>query len=163
MITGNIYLVLLRETPLGKKDIVEMRFGRAQIEALFRSSPCLLNGTRGRKDLQADRERVGQVMTNLLSNAIKYSPRESRIIIRTEQTGAAVKVSIQDEGYGISEEHRQKIFERFYRANSGNAGTSQGIGLGLYIAEQIIKRHRGVLDVQSKTGKGSVFSFTLPL
>ncbi len=111
---------------------------------------------------QADRERIGQVVTNLLSNAIKYSPRESRIIIRTEQTEAAIRDSIQDEGHDISEEHLQKIFKRVCRANSGNTGTSQGIGLDLYIAEQIIRRHSGCWMCKSKNREGICFLLYTP-
>jgi len=113
--------------------------------------------------INADQERIGQVIINLLSNAIKYSPKDSEITVKTEKVENGVKVSVRDNGDGISKEHQKKIFDRFYRVTSGNMVTSQGIGLGLYISAQIIQRHQGIMEVKSKPGKGSTFSFTLPL
>jgi len=74
-----------------------------------------------------------------------------------------VKVSVQDEGYGIPESDQPKVFDRFFRVTSNNMDRYPGMGLGLYISAQIIQRHGGTIDVQSLLGKGSVFSFTLPI
>lgn len=112
--------------------------------------------------LNIDGERIGQVITNLLSNAIKYSPPHTRILIKTLPERDFVKVIVQDEGYGIPKEYQHKIFERFYRITTDNLDTFPGMGLGLYISAQIIRGHKGVIEVDSQTGKGSTFSFTLP-
>jgi signal transduction histidine kinase len=117
----------------------------------------------------ADRERLGQVITNLLSNAVKYSPRTDKIIVRTSfELGNApgqpkISVSIQDLGIGISEMDQRVIFERFFRVKDQNTNTIPGLGLGLYISANIIKRHNGNIWVESKIGEGSTFGFTLPV
>jgi PAS domain S-box-containing protein len=111
----------------------------------------------------ADRERIGQVMTNFLSNAIKYSPQGTVIRILTQCDENNIKVSVQDEGYGISEEDQKSVFDRFFRVMANNMDTFPGMGLGLYISDQIIRRHGGMIKVESKLDIGSVFSFTLPL
>src|SRR5579859_840014 len=109
-----------------------------------------------------DKDRVGQVLTNLLTNAIKYSPQADTIIVRITSTDEAAVVSIQDFGIGIEKEHLHAIFERFYRVTDPDEKTYPGLGIGLYISHEIIKRHGGTLSVESEKGRGSVFSFTLP-
>lgn len=113
--------------------------------------------------VNADRERIGQAITNLLSNAVKYSPEGGDIRIVSEQSNGHVKVSVADKGIGIPNESKSKIFERFYRINNPAMQTYPGMGLGLYISAGIIHRHGGNISVESVEGKGSVFSFTLPL
>lgn len=112
------------------------------------------------ESITADRERIGQVITNFISNAVKYSPDGGKVIVRSEKEGQRVRVSVQDEGIGISGEMKSKIFHRFSRVN--NPQTFPGIGLGLYVSAEIIKRHGGTISVESQEGKGSVFYFTLP-
>jgi PAS domain S-box-containing protein len=113
-------------------------------------------------EIKADRVRIGQVVTNLISNAIKYAPQGGQVIIKTEATDNAVKVSVADNGIGIPKHLQEKIFERFYRVSSTKLQTYPGMGLGLYITAGIIHRHGGSLGVQSKEGQGSTFSFVLP-
>jgi two-component system CheB/CheR fusion protein len=110
----------------------------------------------------ADKERVGQVLTNIIANAIRYSPDGGRVIIKTELDKKYVKVTVTDQGIGISNEIRHKIFDRFFRANN-KVEASPGMGLGLYISAGIIQQHGGVIAVDSEPGKGSSFYFTLPL
>lgn len=114
-------------------------------------------------DINADQERIGQVVTNLLSNAIKYSPEKSGIVISTERVQEGIRVSVKDMGLGIPAEEQHKIFERFYRVTTSNLDTYPGVGLGLYISAQIINRHQGSIAVQSEEGHGSTFSFILPV
>jgi PAS domain S-box-containing protein len=113
--------------------------------------------------VKIDRERIGQVLINLLGNAIKYSPDGQRIIISTELTGGMIRVNIKDFGIGMSAETRQKIFERFFRARDNNIQTYPGLGLGLFIASDIIKKHGGEIGVESEKEKGTLFYFTLPI
>lgn len=110
----------------------------------------------------ADRERVGQVLNNFISNAIKYSPNGGDIIIRCEQTGNKLQVSVKDSGIGISEEMQQKIFDRFFRVKTEQAKNIAGLGLGLFITAYLIQKHGGEIWVKSKPGKGSTFYFSLP-
>lgn len=110
-----------------------------------------------------DGERIGQVVTNLLTNAIKYSPQADRVIVRLGARGGAATVSVEDFGIGIAEEHQGKIFDQFYRVSDPSEKTYPGLGLGLFIASEIVKRHGGVMEVRSASGKGTTFTFALPL
>ncbi len=110
-----------------------------------------------------DRERIGRVITNLLSNAIKYSPGTNTVIINTIHENDQLTLSVEDSGIGILKSDQKKIFGKFFRLKGAIADTFPGLGLGLFISADIIKRHNGIFNVQSKSGKGSVFSFSLPL
>lgn len=110
----------------------------------------------------ADKDRVEQTIFNLLSNAVKFSPVSDRIDVNTYQQGDEVIFEIRDYGIGIEREEHQKIFEQFYRSAEPMSYTFPGIGLGLYISSEIIKREGGRMGVESTPGKGSTFSFTLP-
>lgn len=111
----------------------------------------------------ADRFRIYQVLTNLLSNAIKYSPAGGDIkLVLTKENRKAI-VSVQDAGIGISKDQQKKIFERLYQVSDAKEKTFPGLGMGLYISKEIMKRHRGSIWVSSERGKGSTFFFTLPL
>lgn len=111
--------------------------------------------------INADRQRIEQVLINMVSNASKYSPNGSRIIIKSRIEGLHLVVSVQDFGIGIDAAEQQKIFTRFYRAE-GLAPMYSGLGIGLYISAEIIARHHGQMYVDSELGKGSVFSFKIP-
>ena len=109
-----------------------------------------------------DKDRIGQVLTNLLTNAVKFSPQSDRIIVWLKATAGAIMVGVQDFGIGIEKEHLNHIFDRFHRVSDPEEKTYPGLGIGLYIAREIIQRHGGKLTVESKKGEGSLFSFTLP-
>ena len=111
----------------------------------------------------ADKERIGQVVTNLITNAIKYSPNTDKIIISTEVKNEEVCVCVEDFGVGISEDNLHKVFEQFYRVSGNMQHTFPGLGLGLYISSEIIKREGGKIWVESQQGKGSRFCFSIPL
>jgi PAS domain S-box-containing protein len=115
-----------------------------------------------KKKITADRERIGQVLTNLISNAIKYSPHTDKIIITSSVKGREVHVCVQDFGVGIPASKLNKLFERFYRITGPKENTFPGLGLGLYISNEIMKRQQGRLWVKSEVGKGSTFCFSLP-
>ena len=111
-----------------------------------------------------DKDRIGQVMYNLLTNAIKYSPKINSIEVNIFQPSEnSVSVSICDHGIGIEKRHHQKIFERFYRVEGKSEQTYPGFGIGLFIASEIIQRHKGKFYVESEKGEGSTFTFTLPV
>ena len=113
--------------------------------------------------VRGDRYRIGQVLTNLLSNAIKYSPKAKKIIVGTKVGKASVIISIKDFGMGIEQDMLEKVFERFFRVTQTNLNTFPGLGLGLYIAAEIVKRQGGKIWVKSIKNKGSTFFFSLPL
>ncbi|HKC36881.1 MAG TPA: PAS domain S-box protein, partial [Chitinophagaceae bacterium] len=110
-----------------------------------------------------DRYRTGQVLTNLLSNAIKYSPHAKKIIVSSKLEKNSITVCVQDFGIGIKKDLLNKVFERFFRISEAKLNTFPGLGLGLYIAAEIIKRQGGAINVESTDGKGSTFCFSLPI
>jgi PAS domain S-box-containing protein len=110
----------------------------------------------------ADPERIGQVLTNLLSNAIKYSPNSDKIIVRASVKEDHVKLCVEDFGVGIPADKHEKVFEQFYRVSGDKQHTFPGLGLGLYISSEIIRREGGRIWVEGAEGKGSTFCFTLP-
>ncbi|MBS1527410.1 MAG: HAMP domain-containing histidine kinase [Bacteroidetes bacterium] len=111
--------------------------------------------------VHGDRHRIEQVIINLLNNAVKYSPGADKVLIRSELVGGHLMVTIEDFGIGIDEQHIGELFDRFYRVNSDRH--FQGLGLGLFISSEIIKRHGGSIKVESEPGKGSAFTFELPV
>ena len=113
--------------------------------------------------LTGDRDRLGQVFTNLLENAIKYSPEAQTVEMDLSASPETVTIRVRDHGLGIPREQRDKIFERFYRAAGPQQRAIPGLGMGLYIVAEIVKRHGGTISVDSAVGKGSTFTVTLPL
>jgi signal transduction histidine kinase len=109
-----------------------------------------------------DRIRIGQVLINLCENAAKYSAKGSQITIEAELVSDSVIISVSDEGEGISPQNLDKVFDRFYRV-AGNYGSEAGIGLGLSICRGIVEAHYGEIWAESQVGKGSKFSFSLPI
>jgi signal transduction histidine kinase len=108
-----------------------------------------------------DSIRLEQVLTNLITNAAKYSPRSQKIDLRAHVATDAVILEVQDYGIGIDPNEIHKIFDRFYRSKTTSG--KEGLGLGLYISNEIIKASGGTLTVTSKPGEGSVFTVKLPL
>ncbi|QIL41458.1 PAS domain S-box protein [Pedobacter sp. HDW13] len=113
--------------------------------------------------VNADMEKIGNVISNLIGNAAKYSKKDSLIAIKCETIDAQVVISVEDEGIGIKENNIPKLFDRFFRVDSAVTKTIAGFGVGLYICAEIIKRHEGKIWVESKFGKGSTFYFSLPV
>ena len=115
-----------------------------------------------KKKITGDRDRIGQVLSNLLTNAIKYSPNSDKIEIATKELKNEIIISVTDYGIGIDKKHQDKVFSRFYRVTDDDENTYPGLGIGLFICNEIIKRHKGRITVQSSKGKGSTFSIRLP-
>jgi two-component system sensor histidine kinase VicK len=111
--------------------------------------------------LNADRDKIGQVLMNLLTNAIKYSPKGGNIIIGCEKQPGKVKVYVRDEGVGISKEDQKQLFERFYRSKNEKIRTVSGFGIGLYLVSEILRYHNSKIEVESEEGVGSTFYFIL--
>ncbi len=113
--------------------------------------------------VNADRERISQVISNFLGNAIKYSPKEYPIIVTCKITGDNVQVAVTDYGIGIKQRDQEKLFQRFYRVENERAKNISGFGIGLYLASEIIQRHKGKIWVESQEDAGSTFYFSLPV
>jgi len=117
-----------------------------------------------REFVYADKDRIGQVMINFLTNAIKYSPNSDKIDVSiTRVANDEMAFSVKDYGIGIDKDEQEKIFERFYRAKGREEQTYPGFGIGLFIAKEFVQKHGGRLTVESEKGKGSTFTFTLPV
>ncbi|KAA9039083.1 PAS domain S-box protein [Ginsengibacter hankyongi] len=110
-----------------------------------------------------DRNRLSQVINNLISNAIKYSPDANNIIVTTQVRNDVLQFCVEDFGIGIPTEQHSKLFNRFFRASEVKSNTFPGLGLGLYISNEIVKRHAGSLTFKSEKGKGSEFCMKLPV
>jgi len=117
----------------------------------------------------ADADRIGQVVTNYLTNALKYSSEDQAVAVRVAVMGAAaVRVAVTDHGPGLPPREHDRIWQAFYRAagvrvQSSGSGSGLGLGLGLHICKTLVEAHGGQVGVESAVGKGSTFSFTLPL
>lgn len=114
--------------------------------------------------VEADAMRLGQVLSNLLTNAIRYTPADQPVTVALTADEAEARVSVRDRGPGIPPDVLPHLFERFYRAPGAERqpGGEEGLGLGLYIAYEIVRRHGGRLWCESVAGTGSTFTFALP-
>ena len=112
--------------------------------------------------LQADLNRMKQVIMNLVANAINYSPEGSRVDIAVEAMADSYKLRVKDNGIGIAEKEVSRIFERFYRVDKARSRNSGGTGLGLAIVKHIIDLHHATIDVDSEEGKGTTFTIRFP-
>ncbi|MBL4676209.1 MAG: PAS domain-containing protein [Mucilaginibacter sp.] len=110
----------------------------------------------------ADEHRVDQVVVNLVNNAVKYAPGSTNIILDVEKLENEVRISVTDTGPGIPKDKQAFLFERYYQTDASGYKNS-GLGLGLYISAEIVKKHNGKIGVDSVTGEGSTFWFTLPI
>ncbi len=133
------------------------------IEVMQQSNPQVKILKKGEFDsnIYADEMRIEQVIINFITNAIKYAPDGEEIHITTEMRGDEVYFSVRDFGIGMSEEHQQKVFEKFYRIEETSA-RFQGLGIGLYICQEIIERHDGMIGANSILNEGSEFYFQIP-
>ena len=131
-----------------------MQQSNPQVKILKNGS---VNGT-----IFGDEMRLEQVIINFITNAIKYGPDGKEILITTEIRGNEVYFSVRDYGIGMSTEHLQKVFDKFYRIEE-TSERFQGLGIGLYICKEIIERHNGQIGVDSTLGEGSEFYFKIPL
>ena len=114
------------------------------------------------RPVSGDRERLGQVVTNLLANAVKYSPGAERVAVRLAESEEGAVIEVEDFGIGIDAEHLDRVFDRFFRVSSDDEKTFPGLGMGLFISQEIVRRHGGTLRVTSKKGSGSVFRVVIP-
>jgi signal transduction histidine kinase len=111
----------------------------------------------------ADRDKVVQVLTNLIGNAVKFTPPHGQVRVSIQRNGAGwTEISVTDTGPGIPQEEAGKIFDKFYQVAQAGKQNSGGTGLGLAISKVLVEMHGGKIWVESETGRGSTFAFTLP-
>jgi len=112
--------------------------------------------------IQADPDRIRQVLVNLLANALQYTPQGGQVQVTAVPLGGQVVICVRDTGPGIPPEELPRIFDRFYRADKSRSRGTGGSGLGLAIVRSIVELHKGSIRVESKTGEGACFTVTLP-
>ncbi|GIK56007.1 MAG: GAF domain-containing protein [Chloroflexi bacterium] len=151
--------------PLDIPQIIEQTVGHLHGRIQHEEKPMVIKTeiTPGLPLVNADHTRVTQILTNLVDNAFNYTPANGQITIHARATEAHVYISISDNGIGISKENREKIFDRFFRADDEAVQKVSGTGLGLAIVRSLIEMHGGYLQVESELGKGSTFTFNLPV
>jgi signal transduction histidine kinase len=111
---------------------------------------------------RADRERLAQILRNLLANAITHSPRAGAVRVAARREGSQLEIAVSDDGPGIAPEHRERIFDRFYRVDPSRSRATGGAGLGLAIVRQLARAQGGDARVESEPGRGARFVVTLP-
>lgn len=149
-----------QEEPFDLRALVKSAIENAQKKTEIHTIRLL--GEPAPQPFRGDKQRIGQVLNNLLSNAIKYTPEGGTIKVRITSGVGSVTVSVRDTGIGISKKAQKHIFSQFNRGDMDESDYS-GLGMGLFLASEIVKHHGGVMRVQSEQGQGSTFSFTLPL
>jgi signal transduction histidine kinase len=111
----------------------------------------------------ADRSLITQAVSNLLDNAVKYSPERTTVTLSTALEADAVRLTVEDRGYGIPPEDVERVWEKFYRvARDGRVKEEESTGLGLSFVREVVEQHGGAVELESEVGRGSRFSFTLP-
>jgi signal transduction histidine kinase len=134
-------------------------FSHSDHQVILKTSEESITGT-------LDEARIEQVMNNLISNALKYSPADKPVVVTVERqtdNPDEVLITVSDEGPGIAEEEQSHVFDRFYRVHKPGSAKVEGLGLGLYIAHEIVAQHGGRIWLESQPGKGTRFYLSLPL
>lgn len=125
--------------------------------------PVVVDVEPGLPAVDADPHRIGQIVRNLVSNAIRYSPEGGEVRVRASREDGLVRISVADRGIGIPADRQERIFEKFYRVDNDLTRKVNGTGLGLAISRELVEAHGGRIWVESSPGRGSTFSFTLPV
>lgn len=159
-----------------KVDTLEILYGEFEIRPIIdevtsslshdlktRRQVLKVDAKRSMGHMEGDRARLVQVFSNLISNASKYSSDGATIWLEAEVTEKALRITVRDEGIGISQEDLSHIFEMFWRANNSQTRQVQGAGIGLVLAKQIVEGHGGHITVESAEGEGTTVTFDLPL
>jgi PAS domain S-box-containing protein len=150
-----LYLAQIKIKTVIKRAVASVRTFADRNKVAIEADPTNI-------ELEADPDRLVQVLVNLLTNAVKFSPQNSAITISVAEDSDCVQVTIKDHGRGIPESHRAAIFERFRQVEDADAQEKGGTGLGLSICKNIVEEHGGTIGVDSEEGKGSSFWFKLP-
>lgn len=154
--TGNIKLSIKKADP---KDIIQTAIEAVKFQAERKKVIIQVKLDSGTPEVLADFDKTAWVLVNLLTNAIRYSPENGTIIVKSQAVDGLVRFHVDDEGPGIEKKYMSRLFEKFYQV----PGTPSGTGLGLAISKEFIEAQQGTVSVSSEVGKGSSFSFSLPV
>jgi two-component system phosphate regulon sensor histidine kinase PhoR len=152
------------ELPLQRSDVDLVALAKDVVETSMPSSgPRAVVVSDGPVVGRWDALRVEQVLTNLLSNAARYSPADGEVLVRVRSDGDSAMLSVRDRGIGIPQRDLDQLFTPFFRGANAHAHHAAGLGLGLHIAQEIVRRHGGRISVESKESEGTTFTVQLPL
>jgi len=155
-------VITLNLKPVNVRQFLEQAAARYEPSIMQRSQKLVLQIAADLPVASIDASRIEQVLVNLLSNASKYSPEGSRIYLAAKKINGALEISVQDEGIGISKEDQASLFQPYQRLGPDKQKV-EGLGLGLTVVKYIVENHGGKIWVDSELGKGSRFTFSLPL
>jgi signal transduction histidine kinase len=145
--------------PMALKNAIALVRGRAQTHGIalkLRVDPKL-------EEIRADERKFKQIVVNLLSNAVKFTPDGGHVDVHARKNGNSIKVSVKDDGIGIAAKDQAALFEAFRQVGGDYTAKREGTGLGLALTRRFVELHGGKILLESKPGKGSTFTFTLPL
>lgn len=152
----------LKLTELDIHDIISTAINNTQLLISQRGGVINTSLLAQNFKIVGDRVHLTNIVFNLIDNAIKYTQGVPEITVKTENTEDGIRISVKDNGIGISKENQRKIFDKFYRVPTGNVHNVKGFGLGLSYVLAVVEKHAGKVEVQSELGKGSTFMITLP-
>jgi signal transduction histidine kinase len=158
--SGKLKLVV---EPTNLAELVQRRISQADVIAREKNVTLKTDIAEGLPQVKVDGRRIEQVVANLLDNALNHTPSGGTVTVVVGPGQEGILVSVVDTGEGIPAEHLPYVFERFYKVDDARSRKSGGAGLGLAIAKQMVELHGGRIWVESEVGKGSKFSFTLPV
>ena len=149
--------------PLRLDEVVKETIASLQTVAKKRRIRLVEQPTQRLPPVAADKSMITQAIKNLVSNAIKYSPERTTVTVSTALEAEAVRLCVEDRGYGIPAEARDRVWEKFYRVvREGQEKDEESTGLGLSFVREVVEQHGGTVALDSEVGRGSKFSFTLP-
>ncbi|RZK73304.1 MAG: PAS domain S-box protein [Pedobacter sp.] len=154
---GNI---LVKKEPFALELLIEEALNETQF---LTTNHTIVSNTCSGISINADKEKLSQVLINLIGNAIKYAPNGGNITINCTQHGEKVRIAVSDEGVGISMADQKKLFNRFYRVKNEKVKNVSGFGIGLYLVSEIVRNHDSKIEVESEEGIGSTFYFDLEI
>lgn len=144
-------------------DIIQRVYDTYEPVAIAKGQSLILNLDSDLPSLTIDSRQMERVLVNLVSNAVNYTPENKTIQIQSMKKENKIVIEVVDEGMGIDADELERIFDRFYRSDEARSTLFSGTGLGLAITKQIVELHSGTISVDSKPGKGSTFTLSLPL
>nr|MDQ3304215.1 cell wall metabolism sensor histidine kinase WalK [Actinomycetota bacterium] len=154
----------LQRRPTNLNELVRVSVARFASRAGEKDVRLEVEAADGLPKVEADPDRLSQILGNLLDNALRYTPASGEVVVRLEagtQPGT-LQATVCDTGPGIPEEHLPNVFERFYRADRARTRTNGGSGLGLAVVKQLVEAHGGRVWAESQRGMGATFGFVLP-
>lgn len=152
----------LKRSDINVHDIIDLAIQNTQLLIDQRQGKITKELNASNSMINADKVHLTNIIFNLIDNAIKYTKDSPDIVITTSDVLDGIKISIKDNGIGISKENQRKIFDKFYRVPTGNVHNVKGFGLGLSYVQAVVNKHNGTISVYSELGKGSTFNIIMP-